>query len=327
MKILLISNVVDLGTRSIVSIYNREIAVSETIEIPEGVRSLGFRKWMGLILKARKASKDADVVICLHHAAIMMGSWFVPKKRGQRIVAIADWTRAYPSMRSGLYIKAYNQFYAWSLRKFDEVFSMSENLKNHYRSSISMKVTTCPLPFPDVSIRDWPTGKSRNSILYVGANVKRKAGDVLLDMWESHPPESSTLSFVSPMKQNRKIDGVTFFTDIKSGTKAHKNLFTSHEIFLLPTRRDSFGLAVLEAMNLGMIPVTTEMAGVSFLVKEAGCPVGRTPEETIGLAFELLKDRAKLSECKKRLHLFMQQYPERVSKSIREIVNQNTQGQ
>jgi glycosyltransferase involved in cell wall biosynthesis len=138
-------------------------------------------------------------------------------------------------------------------------------------------------------------------------------------MWESSPPSGGTLSFVSPISQNREIDGVSFLTNIKAGTSSHRELFETHEIFLLPTWRDSFGLAVLEAMNLGLVPVTTRMAGVSFLVEAAGCPVGTTPEETIGLAFELVENPEKLAECRSNLQAFMQAYPARVAKSVSSI--------
>jgi glycosyltransferase involved in cell wall biosynthesis len=318
MKTLLITNVVDLGTRSIATAYVRELGGedSELIEIPSGIKSLGLRNWIQTIRQARALAKNSELVVCLHHGAIMMGSWFLPKSKNRRVVGIADWTRAHPSMRTGLYISLYNRFYSWSLKRLSQVFTISENLRCYYSGMVDMDITVCPLPFPETKPENWSDSRIDGSVLYVGAAIKRKAGDVLLNMWETNPPAGGKLSFVSPMDLKRTIDGVIFHTDIKAGTPAHRELFDKHEIFLLPTRRDSFGLAVLEAMNLGLVPVTTRMAGVSFLVEAAGCPVGATPEEAIKLAFELVENPEKLSECRKKLKAFMTDYPERFAEAI-----------
>ncbi len=321
MKVLLVANVVDHGTRSITESYTRELKPSQTIEIPLGVRQLGFKAWRDLGLGLRKSARDADVVVCLHHGALFLGALFLPRSRKLRRVAITDWTRAFPSRRRDLYIRCYNQVYALLVRAFDVIFSPAPGLRQCYESMIDMRPTLYPLPYPEVSPDKWPDHrKDVTSILYIGANIKRKAGDVLLEMWKMNRPAGCDLSFVSPEPPEGDIDGVLFLTDINANTPEQQALLETHSIFLLPTRHDAYGFAALEALNFGQVVVTTTAAGIASLVVEAGGLVGESPEEAIRMAFDLATNPTELATRRDRCREFMNGYPARVRKHLDEVL-------
>jgi hypothetical protein len=172
MKVLLVANVVDHGTRSITESYARELKPSHTIEIPLGVRQLGFRAWRDLGMSLRRSARDADVVVCLHHGALFLGALFLPRSRKLRRVAITDWTRAFPSRRRDLYIRCYNRFYALLVRAFDAIYSPAPGLRQCYESMINMRPTLYPLPYPEVTPDKWPAHRKDGvSILYIGATT------------------------------------------------------------------------------------------------------------------------------------------------------------
>jgi len=321
MKILLVANVVDHGTRSITESYARELNPARTIEIPLGVKQLGFRAWRDLGFGLRKAARDADVVICLHHGALFLGSIFMPRSRKLRRVAITDWTRAFPSRRRDLYIRCYNRVYALLVRVFDAIYSPAPGLRQCYESMIDMRPTLYPLPYPEVTPDKWPDHRKDGvSILYIGANIKRKAGDVLLEMWKSDRPAGCDLSFVSPAQPECAIDGVSFLTNINANTPEQRALLETHSIFLLPTRHDAYGFAALEALNFGQVVVTTTAAGIASLVAEAGGLVGESPEEAVRMAFELAANPTELATRRKRCRDFMLGYTTRVRKHLDEIL-------
>ena len=323
MKTLLIANVVDHGTASITESYRRELNPDQQIKITQGVKQLGLRGWFNKGMEIRHAAETADVVICLNHGALVLGSLFIRRRRHLRMVAITDWTRAFPSRRRDLYIRIYNHVYAWIARRFDAVFCPAPGLRQCYQGMIEMRDTLYPLPYPDITPDQWPDiGDISNKLLYIGANIKRKAGDVLLRMWEAAPPADSRLTFVAPhTPKDAPQEKVLYLNHIKANTTEHRDLLEQHSIFILPTRHDAYGFAALEAINFGQVVVTTQFAGIASLVQAAGGLVGDSPEQAIEMAFHLA---ANPEDLKRRRHLcrqFMDSYPEDLANHLSRILH------
>jgi glycosyltransferase involved in cell wall biosynthesis len=322
MKILLIANVVDHGTRSIADSYARELQPIGIIEIPRGLKQLGLGAWWALGLRIHSAARSADVVVCLHHGALALGALFLPIGRKPRKVAITDWTRAFPSRRRDLYIRIYNRVYALLAKKYAGIFSPAPGLRNCYAGLVAMRDTLYPLPYPDVTPAHWPRlVLAPVTMLYIGANVQRKAGDVLLEMWRREPPAGCTLSFVSPHPPGEAAEGVTFLKNIQANTPEHRRLLEEHAIFILPTRHDAYGFAALEALNFGQVVVTTRFAGIASLVEEAGGLVGDSPEEAVRLAFGLAARPDEILRRRELCKSFMQSYPGRLESCLRQLLD------
>lgn len=322
MKILLVANVVDHGTKSITESYARELKPYSTIEIPLGVKQLGIRAWVRHGLRLRQSARECDVVVCLHHGALFLGAIFLPGGRSMRKVAVTDWTRAFPSRRRDLYIRIYNRVYAILTKRFDAVFSPAPGLRECYAGLVPMRDTIYPLPYPEITPAKWPEiNLEPVSMLYIGANIRRKAGDVLLDLWRQERPPGYNLTFVSPAAKGEAPDGVKFLDAIEANTPQHRQLLENHAIFILPTRHDAYGFAVLEALNFGQVVVTTRFAGIASLVEEAGGLVGNTPEEAVRLAFNLASNPDELIRRRELCRAFMTRYPERFKGRLNELLD------
>lgn len=324
MKILLIANTVDHGTRSIADAYTRCLRPTRRIDIPAGLKQMGIRTWLRFGIQIRRAAKEADVVVCLHHGALCLGALFLPKTGSPRRVAITDWTRAFPSRRRDLYIRVYNRVYALLCKAYDQVFSPAPGLRKCYEGLVDMHPTIYPLPYPEIMPPNWQKREASEPwILYVGANIQRKGGDVLLEKWRQARPAKARLSFVSPHAPDRNEDlpMVQFFRDVSANTPEHRKLFESHSIFLLPTRHDAYGFAVLEALNFGLVVVTTEAAGIAELVRESGGMVGQSPEEAVRFAFDLASRPDDIRRRRERCRNFIQDYPHLLEKHIRNLLN------
>jgi glycosyltransferase involved in cell wall biosynthesis len=186
-----------------------------------------------------------------------------------------------------------------------------------------MRPTIYPLPYPEVTPAEWPKREGPGTgILYVGANIKRKGGDVLLEMWRSERPAGTRLTFVSPHAPYECDDlpEVDFRRDVSANTPEHRGLFENNSIFLLPTRNDAYGFAVLEALNFGLVVVTTEAAGIAGLVRESGGFVGRTPEEAVSMAFHLAANSSTLDKKRFEIETFLRNYPRRLEADIQRVL-------
>jgi glycosyltransferase involved in cell wall biosynthesis len=76
-----------------------------------------------------------------------------------------------------------------------------------------------------------------------------------------------------------------------------ENLLATADLFLLPSRYESFGLAALEAMACGAVPLATAAGGLPEVI-EHGVTGLLVPEEDLdsmgSLACDLLDDRPRL---------------------------------
>jgi glycosyltransferase involved in cell wall biosynthesis len=322
-KILLIAHTVDHGTRSIADAYERMLSPWRRFDVTAGLKQMGFLRWLRCGLEIRRTARDADVVISLHHGALCLGALFLPKFGKLRRVAITDWTRAFPSRRRDLYIRTYNMVYAVLCKGHHAVFSPAPGLRRCYEGLVAMRPTIYPLPYPEIRPSDWPERQHPVvGILYVGANIRRKGGDVLLSKWRDERPCGAKLTFVSPHApaESSESAGVEFLTNISANTPEHRRLFEQNDIFLMPTRHDAYGFAALEAINFGLIVVTTEAAGIAELVREAGGLVGQTPEEAVELAFQLAQDTDNIRLRRAKVARFMADYPERLDIEMRQML-------
>jgi glycosyltransferase involved in cell wall biosynthesis len=322
MHILLVANLVDHGTTSITETYIRELKPDKQITITKGLKQLGLRNWFLKGLEIRKAARCTDVVICLNHGALVLGSIFIPRRRGLRKVAITEWTRAFPSRRRDLYIRFYNRIYSLIARRFDAVFCPSPGLRSCYKGMVEMQETFYPLPYPEITPDKWlENNMPITKLLYIGANIKRKAGDILLSMWDAKQPIQSQLTFVAPnTPKDAPQMGVRYLNHIKANTPEHAKLLSEHSLFILPTRHDSYGFAALEALNFGQVVVTTRFAGIADLVVAAGGLVGDSPEHAINMAFELASNPVELKRRRQLCKEFISAYPGHLASHLTQIL-------
>jgi len=309
MKIVVIASAVDHGTTTITNAFLRELDPCGTVLMKTDVRDLSRRAWINLRSEIMATTRSADVVLCLNHGAVIAGGLFVRHHRHQCTVGILEWTRQYPSRRKDWKTKLYAVLLTRILQRFTTVCSPVAGMRDFYASSARMAPIEYPLPYPEVTPVEpvWPI-EGPVKALFIGADIRRKGGDILLNHWSTTPPYHAELSFVTPEKPEGNWDHVDFHHDIKPFTPEHCDLLKNHSVFILPSHRESYGYAALEALNFGQIVVTTQAAGIADLVRAAGGIVARTPEEAVHEALRLLGNRQEILERQKACHRFMMDY-------------------
>jgi alpha-maltose-1-phosphate synthase len=153
---------------------------------------------------------------------------------------------------------------------------------------------------PNVEPRPGDLAAPREKVvLFVGRRFAPKGGPTLLDAFElvrrDHP--DARLWIVSSSAPARLPDGVTFHGVL--GSAALRQLYARASVFALPTLREAFGIAIVEAMSFGLPVVASRVEAIPEIVSHGETGLLVPPSDPVALARalgELLGDpvRARL---------------------------------
>lgn len=142
------------------------------------------------------------------------------------------------------------------------------------------KVTVIP---PGVNPLEWahPTGRKNDNsvvrILFVGGDLKRKGGDLLLEAFRAlrqqmasrRQENSSTLELHLVTRDTvAEEPGVFVYNNMQPNSGPLKQLFHDCHIFCLPTLGDCLPMVLSEAGAAGLPAVSTQVGGIAEIVKE-----------------------------------------------------------
>jgi glycosyltransferase involved in cell wall biosynthesis len=132
------------------------------------------------------------------------------------------------------------------------------------------KITTIP---PGVNTDDWtrPAPRARREgpvkLLFVGGDLERKGGHVLLEAFAALQPLGAELHLVTrdaPPPQ----PGVFVHHGLQPNSPELKQLYFDSDIFCLPTYGDCLPMVLSEAGAAGLPAVTTRVAGIPEIVRD-----------------------------------------------------------
>ena len=320
----MIAAAVDDGTRTITKAFSRELRHASELLITKSIREMSLRDWIKLRAEIRDVTHSADTVLCLNHGALIAGSLFLRRGDHIRKIAICDWTRQFPSRRIDWRTRIYALVLRVLLKRYTAVYTPVAGMKAFYADQVAMQPIRYPLPYPDVDPSS-AQGASDSLIkaLFIGADIKRKSGDILLDLWKESRPAGAKLTFVTPVTPLGDWPDVNFCNNIKAFTQEHRDILASHTIFILASQREAYGFAALEALNFGQVVVTTEAAGISDLVRAAGGIVAPTPKEAVTQALQLMNCSEELIRRQQLCKAYMSGYQETFTKLMDHALGRN----
>jgi glycosyltransferase involved in cell wall biosynthesis len=159
-------------------------------------------------------------------------------------------------------------------------------------------VTVLP---PGVRIEDWraPAPQPPDAalhVLFVGGDLERKGGDELLkaiDELRREPPadgehEEVVLDLVTRADVEER-PGVRVHRGLTPNSPDLLALFHRADVFVLPTKADCLGVALLEAGAAGLPLVSTGVAGIPEIVIDGETGLMVEPGSTTGLVAALRK--------------------------------------
>lgn len=143
------------------------------------------------------------------------------------------------------------------------------------------KITVIP---PGVNTRDWYRATPRRlenkpvKILFVGGNLQRKGGKLLLEAFRTLRQELPALDSRVPnielelhlvtRDQVAQEPGLFVYNNMSANSAPLKKLYHDCDIFCLPTYGDCLPMVLSEAGAAGLPVVSTKLAGIPEIVQE-----------------------------------------------------------
>ena len=119
---------------------------------------------------------------------------------------------------------------------------------------------------PDRGAR--PDGPKRMQLLFVGADFRRKGGDLLVKLAAQREFRDVQFNFVTGAYQGPAADNIRVFDGVTPNSLRMVELLSEADLYALPTRADSHAIASLEAMAMGLPVISTPVGGVVDVVDE-----------------------------------------------------------
>lgn len=141
---------------------------------------------------------------------------------------------------------------------------------------------------PNVVPGPGPPPQRERAILFVGRSFVPKGGPALLEAFRrvraEHP--DARLWIVSDAAPAQLPEGAVFHGPLGRGALA--GLYARASVFALPTLREAFGLALLEAMSFGVPVVASRIEAIPEIVSEGETGLLVPPRDPAALAAALL---------------------------------------
>lgn len=268
-------------------------------------KSMSYRLQSAIELRriVRKYTKEGKTVLFngLSPALFAYGAW-----KPEQTAIVFDWTRTLYNPFQGKPIKK-----DWIFRLHRKVLkscprflcwtdAIAENLSDVYGvEKRSLYKVPAPFLVENLDIPPRPTPQ-KPRVLFIGGDLKRKGGDVLIEGWNRLLKGKCTLSMMTN-DPAANVDGIYFLPGIQYGSEIHKKTFKEHDILILPTRIDAYPQVIGEAAAAGLAVITTRFALGAKEVIENGISgyIADSPEESIQKLGELITDIQLVDHFKK----------------------------
>ncbi len=185
---------------------------------------------------------------------------------------------------------------AASLRAARTTLAWSEWTARTLREVYRLPVSQLQVLRPGVDVRRWAPPPTREPavgvrLLFVGGDFGRKGGPSLLRALEKVSGDWQ-LDVVTAATDIEPTPRVSVHNGLESGDPALLQLFQRADVFVFPTRADTYGIAVLEAMACGLPVVTTRVGALPELVLdgETGLLVDADDDDQLTAAVQRLVD-------------------------------------
>ena len=139
---------------------------------------------------------------------------------------------------------------------------------------------------------DPPSGEEDDFVLYVGRLVPTKGLDVLARAMRKVSSRLVVCGDGPLSKMLEKVPGVEVLGRVDRSRKAE--LMRRCKFLVLPSRMESFGLVLLEAMAVGKPVVASRVGGIPEVVGEGGILVEPESPDALAEAMNLLISNARL---------------------------------
>ncbi len=130
-------------------------------------------------------------------------------------------------------------------------------------------------------------------ILFVGGDLERKGGLMLVDAFRRLAPGSAELHLVTRDRYQPDADGIVVHNDMMPNSPELLSLFQTCDVFALPSQAEAFGIAAAEASASGLPIVASNSGGLRDIVVDqvtGFAAAEQTPENMAHRLAALIED-------------------------------------
>jgi alpha-maltose-1-phosphate synthase len=133
-------------------------------------------------------------------------------------------------------------------------------------------------------------------ILFVGGDFQRKGGQDLLDVFLAGFSDKAELHLVTTEQIECQHPNVHVYNDIKAYTEKWHELYSTADVFVMPTYADAFATVFMEAMAAGLPVIATTLPQISEVVidGETGFVVRPGDRNELAKKIQVLMDNPSL---------------------------------
>jgi glycosyltransferase involved in cell wall biosynthesis len=152
---------------------------------------------------------------------------------------------------------------------------------------------------PGVDVDRWQpkdvTGDGVFRILFIGYDLNRKGGNLLLEAFRALPPDLAELILVTRSFVPEQT-GVRLYNEMQPNSDELIALSQSCHVFVLPTKAEAFGIAAVEAGALGLPVIATTKGGLGDIIVdgETGFLIQSGDKQALVARLRLLLEDATL---------------------------------
>tara|TARA_Y100000389_G_scaffold81040_1_gene77641 strand:- start:1021 stop:2019 length:999 start_codon:yes stop_codon:yes gene_type:complete len=225
--------------------------------INKAISSIHLRKTL------KKYNKSNKIIF----NSIGPATWGYGSYNINNAIIMLDWTRSFENFAYEKKIKKdiIHFFQSYILKKFPKILcrtnKIMKNLSDCYGVKYSqMKKIPAPLDVELFNIPPRPT-PLKPRVLFIGNDFDRKGGSFLINHLDQIL-EKFELTIVSSDKK-ADISGINYIDNLLYGSLSHKKIFYNHDILILPSRIEPYGMVIAEAASAGLAIITTKYAFAS----------------------------------------------------------------
>jgi glycosyltransferase involved in cell wall biosynthesis len=146
------------------------------------------------------------------------------------------------------------------------------------------RVTVLP---PGINLRIWDppdrAGKNGSSgplkVVHVGWDFRRKGGDLLLALAQEEEFRQIEFHFVTAGVEGPVPENVFVHRGVEPNSPELIRLYRDADLFVLPTRADTYSMVALEAMAMGLPVIVSRVGGISDIIVEGETGYCIPPED------------------------------------------------
>jgi glycosyltransferase involved in cell wall biosynthesis len=216
----------------------------------------------------RTLPKDTDILLCEGGSELLAGALWKKKHPDGKLVLIVDDPKLLfiPKMS---YLK--RKMYLWALPFYDLFIPTSNFMALSVPPDLPGASKVVPLFVKDKYRNRGPSGPGKRNIIFVGRVGRLKGVDRIVDAFnlvkKDFPESSLYIVGDGPLKKGLEKENKNIHCT--GQVKDPEEYFLKGSIYMNLSRVEPFGIAILEAMCLGLVPIVTEKVGVADFIKEA----------------------------------------------------------